>query len=172
MNNMVKTKKAISDIVSTVLIIMLAVVAVGIIGIFLIPLIRDSLAFSGAEVDLIIMEAVYDESQNSVFLAVSRGSDDYNLSKILFILSGSGKNSESFEVKDNLIAPGIIKTYRLQGIESSLDIASVTPFISIRGREKKLGISSEVQIESRTWASQGTNVGSSIPESPKLPPFP
>jgi FlaG/FlaF family flagellin (archaellin) len=168
---MVNSKKAISDIVSTVLIIMLAVVAVGIIGIFLIPLIRDSLAFSGAEVDLIIMEAVYDESKNSVFLAVSRGSDDYNLSKILFILSGSGKNSESFEVKNNLISSGTIKTYQLEGIESSLDIASITPFISIKGREKKLSISSEVQIVPRTWASQGTIV-SSLPPSPTKPPFP
>ncbi len=168
---MVKTKKAISDIVSTVLIIMLAVVAVGIIGAFVVPMIRDSLAFSGAEVDLRIMEAVYDESQKSVFLAVSRGSDEYNLSKVLFILSGSGKNSESFEVKDTLMSIGTIKTYQLQGIESPLDIASVTPFISINGKEKKLDSSSEVEIVSRIWTSRSTAISNVPKGAAPLPNF-
>ena len=156
---MIKPKKAISDIVSTVLIIMVAVAAVGIIGVIVVPMVRNSLTFSDVEVELTITEAVYDEAQNAVFLVVSRGSDDYNLSGISVIISG--ENSIEFQIEGALIDINSARTYKFKGVSFPARIASVNPAVTINGKEKKLGISSEVELIARTWSGPAYELHSS-----------
>jgi hypothetical protein len=66
-----KTKKAISDIVSTVLIIMIAVAAVGIIGAIVVPMVRNSL--QGGTACLAALSDVSIETQGTCITKDARG---------------------------------------------------------------------------------------------------
>ena len=105
---MFKDKKAISDVVATVLIILITVAAVAIIWTAIMPMIRDKLPTSGgctdAQTDLQIISNEGRTCVNSTGVNVQygRGVKDYELENVQVIIS---KDGSSVETQDGCTAP-------------------------------------------------------------------
>jgi hypothetical protein len=144
------SKRAISDIVSTVLIIMIAVVAVGIIGAVIVPMIRDNLgggtlcnqAIGDLYIDTGSGFSCVDLEKGLVVLHVAKGSEEieYAGAKVSVISEG---NSYSYRINSSF--PTIRKTFYLnvsdlEGVES----VEMYPIVLVGQRERVCGMSSTV----------------------------
>lgn len=107
MNSYMSSKKGLSDIVANVMITMITILAVGIIALFVFNLLRDN-TISLSDLDLSInnVEAYYNnqevvshilnanESKETVYVSVERGTDKSNLTGLQFIFSVNGNSYE------------------------------------------------------------------------------
>ncbi len=145
-------KKAISDIVSTVLIIMIAVAAVGVIGAFVVPMIRDNLgtgtACTTATSDLYIDSSsgfsCMDLTKGILPVQITKGSGQitYAGAKVAVISAG---NSYMFNI--NSTFPNSKETFYLNlGNLKSVDSIDLSPIVRIGSSNKVCSKSSSVQL--------------------------
>lgn len=136
-----KTKKAISDIVSTVLIIMIAVAAVGIIGAVVVPMVRNSLQSGTTCLNALSDVSIENErtcfSQNetvcidggtscsSISVQVRKGTDvSVELTSIVVQVMDSSGNSEPYIQNTTGHSLGGVRTYLLENVAN--DAVSIT----------------------------------------------
>jgi hypothetical protein len=118
-----KNKKAVSDIVSTVLIIMLVVAAIGIMGTIIVPMVRDTLqggtACLNAVKDVLLVtetgHTCKTESGNvtNISVQVRKGSDGtVKLGALDILVMGADGNSKTYTLEEDEGMPGIGETRR------------------------------------------------------------
>ena len=148
---MVKRKKGISPVITTVLLILLSISAVVIIAGVIIPFIKDSLSGSKEcfevigqlEIDTESIYTCYDDSNNLVNLTIKRGVKEIDLEGFMIAISGGG-TSETFEIEggevgnvemlngsSDIVIPkrGEERTYSITTTLSTLDYAEIAPIM-------------------------------------------
>ena len=143
------SKKGISAVVATVLIILITVAGVAVIWVGVLPILRESLDFSDLEGRVSVVGTggytVYDSSRGIASVQVKRDVDEGVMDriKIGFIIDGNS-------VSSSVIAPGSGQTrvYNFDlsgyGTPDSVEVAPI--FVSSTGREKEGSMSSEVKM--------------------------
>ncbi len=151
-----KTKKAISDIVSTVLIIMIAVAAVGIIGAIVVPMVRNSL--QGGTACLNALSDVSIETQGTCFkqndsectetttscsnisVQVRKGADaSVNLEKFVVQVMDSTGNSKAHEITfdDETMSLGQVKTFLIENVSNDARSITLAPVVKLGNSAKQ-----------------------------------
>ncbi len=113
MKNKIIEKRGISPIITTVLLIMVSIVAVLIVAGFIIPFIRDSLGESKDCFDVVDQLEIntgsgytcyYNESSTNMIanLTVKRGTKEVDINGFVLAVSGGG-SSKTFEIKEGVV---------------------------------------------------------------------
>lgn len=146
-----KTKKAISDIVSTVLIIMIAVAAVGIIGAVVVPMVRNSLqggtaclnALSDVTVETEGTCVTYNNSAvddtTNISLMIRKGTDaSVDLESVVVQLIDSDGNSrpKTVTVDENLTLGGTW-TYKIVNVTNDVKRITIAPVVKVGNSVKQ-----------------------------------
>jgi len=110
-----KTKKAVSPVVTTVLLICLSVFLITIIARFVIPFVKSSLYESGdcfKTIEQLTINAekgkgfacYIDDNNNAdkVKITIKRGTADIDISRFMIVVSGEG-NSDSFTIQEGRV---------------------------------------------------------------------
>jgi FlaG/FlaF family flagellin (archaellin) len=130
---MVNSKKGVSAIVATVLIIMISVAAVAILWQFIIPTVKESLEESTSEKVQLSIETsggytTWDEVQKIARVQIKRGNDNANLTGLdfNFVKQGNSKKNQTTEVPQ----PNQIKVYEFNlsdfGKPEKVTVAPIT----------------------------------------------
>jgi len=134
-NIMMKNRRGVSGIVTAVLLILVAIVAVALIAAFLVPFIKGTLDVSRECFDVLgSVEPVqstrtcYDSTADSVTITVKRGFDSGSeLQGIVFVAKAPGE-SKTFDSEDlGFILPsaGAEKTYTINDVGLGLAVSSL-----------------------------------------------
>ena len=111
MNNqkMNKNKKSQSEVITTVILILVGIAAVALVSTFVISMVRDNLkgsecfdATGQVNIDVNGGWTYYNYSGTLLFLNVARGNKDFNLTGIL-VSFGDGMNTKSVKITSGLI---------------------------------------------------------------------
>jgi len=143
-------KRAISEIVATVLIILITVAAIGIIWGAVMPMIKENMQSGQAclkaklGIDTTSGYTCYNASSNTVFVVVTRGSETYNLTGIELIVSGGG-NSTRKDFNASLPSENEARKYNIT-TTYSIDKAAVAPIIRIGATTKICDLSAEAVV--------------------------
>jgi len=116
-------KKAISDVIATVLLISLSVAAVGIVSYFIMPMIKEDTNLSPivscidlkSSSPLTIQDACFNQQTNDIELKITRMAKELEITKLSFSIT-SNTNAKSFICKSDcknckIIESGRVKTY-------------------------------------------------------------
>ena len=158
--NMINQKKAVSEIVSTVLIIMIAVAAVGIIGAIVVPMVRDNLeggtACMNALSDIQIMTegtcySLGNESANeisNITLQVRKGSDEgVDLAALIVHVTDSIGDSIPHTEEINM-SLGQTRVFTIQNVSHNATHVSVSPVVRVGNSEKQCDSAGQVRLRS------------------------
>lgn len=139
-----KTKKAISDIVSTVLIIMIAVAAVGIIGAIVVPMVRNSLQGGTAclnalsDVSIELQGTCINGNDNSIKVQVRKGSDaSVSLDSFIVQIIDTAGDSEPRTIENVTMSLGQIKTYTLEDVSVDAESITLAPVVKVGSSTKQ-----------------------------------
>jgi len=141
-------KRGISEIVATVLIIAIAVVAAGIIMVWVVPMVRNNLGSNDcSNVNVFIVSAegytCTDLAKNRTIVMIRRGDDILNLSKVKIILTkeGNSYSAESF-------APSALQTITVAINNTNFvpDKIEISPIVKSGKSEKVCSVSSSVSV--------------------------
>jgi flagellin-like protein len=144
-----RSKKGISAIVATVLIILITVAAVAILWTAVIPMIQRNVEFNALDVTLTIVTqggyTAYDVDKKIASVQVKRGQDDNEMERLRIIFSIDGESVPSLVVAP---APGNSKTYifNLSGFGEPEKVSVSPVFIIGSGSEKEGSVTSDVAI--------------------------
>ena len=131
-------KKAISDIVSTVLIIMIAVAAVGIIGAIIVPMVRNSLQAGTVclevtrDLEIAATDSCYTlgntTSNTTVKVAVRRGTGNYNLAELTLHAIDNQGNSipHAVNLTGNNLESGASRSYNFNMTSNTTVVSAVS----------------------------------------------
>ncbi len=154
-----KGKKAISEIVSTVLIIMIAVAAVGIIGAIVVPMVRNSL--QGGTACLNALSDVSIETQGtcinksdrsgnssltntSLRVQVRKGSDaSVELDKLVIQVMDKSGNSNPREILSVNMSLGQIRVFSVFNVSNAADAITLAPVVKIGNSIKQCDASTQ-----------------------------
>lgn len=135
-------KSGVSAVVTTVLIIMITVAAVGIIWAVIIPMIRDNLGSSvvcnDADVSIGTSQGYtcYDAAQKVVAVQAVKGVNEINVSGLKFLISSSG-SSVSYST-DFVFEKGASKTFYINtSTLASVDQISLVPILTDGKKSKE-----------------------------------
>jgi len=151
-----KTKKAMSDIVSTVLIIMIAVAAVGIIGAIVVPMVRNSL--QGGTACLNALSDVSIETQgtcfnrsasgtanSTIFVRVNKGSDaSVILDSLVIQAVDIDGNSNRHIISNVSLSLGQIRVFNITNVSNRAHAITLAPVVRIGNSPKQCDPSSQV----------------------------
>jgi len=138
-----RNKRGLSDVVVTVLIILLIVAAIAIIWAAVIPMIRTNI--EGSEkcisADVFIDSSsgytCTDLSKNTTAVMVTRGGSNIEIREIMIIFNLEGN---SYQRKVNAPAPGNSITYYFINMDFKPDLIRVAPIVKIGGRERQCDV--------------------------------
>ena len=138
---MVLTKKGISAIVATVLILLISIVGVGIIWGGIMPLFKDLNYISYADIKLDIVTqgyTVYDPELHFAFVQVARGKDNLNLTalEVSFNIEGNSVTYRNYDVPSNNGKKTYKYNFTRDGIVGDPKSVSVAPVFTLGGQEK------------------------------------
>ena len=161
-------KKGLSTVVTTLLIILLSLVSIGIIWVVVKNLIGDAtseISFDTFSLNLGISNAYIDNTTSQVYVAVRRSAGAGNLSGIYFIFH-NGTSSTS--VKRNIVLKELEeKTFTFTSIEvggiNNVQKVSVSPISKNAGSEVILGITDTFDI-STSSGTGGLTCGNGVCE--------
>lgn len=128
-------KKGISHLVSTVLFVMIIVLAVGIIAIAVIPMIRDNLSnsiecqFNDVHFETSKGYTCYDSVHDLVAIQIAKGIENVNVSGLKFLISSSG-SSFSYNIKFNFENDYTPIFYLNTSILASVDKLAFAPILT------------------------------------------
>lgn len=142
------SKRGVSAVVATVLIIMITVAAIGIIWVAIVPMIKDNLSGSivcnDADLSIEILNGYtcYDSVNNIVAVQVVKGTNEVNVSGLKFLISSLG-SSISYST-DFVFERGESKIFYINtSILTSVDQIFIVPILTDGAKEKECpGISS------------------------------
>lgn len=158
-------KRAMSSVITTVLIVFLSIALIGILAAFVFPLVKNSISFSGLSSSLDIKEAVYDSMGKSLYLSLARGNDEINLTGLVFKVYVAG-NTVSYVIRDNLPGFNEEKSFQLTEIDVQPDSVAVSPIAKKGNTEKILSIADKSDVVEGKWAVGAQQVDSEVPLSP------
>jgi hypothetical protein len=141
----IKNKSGISEVIATVLLVMLSIITVFIIGTLLFNLVQDNLYFGNLDlsvhIDPDLPTPCYNSTEGKLVVAVSRyGDNTLNVSGIRVIAYMPDGNSISVVSKVPLENLQVLPYYLL-GLSTKPLSASVAPIVSVKGKEKELDVS-------------------------------
>src|SRR3989338_1293169 len=154
-------KKGLSTVVTTLLIILLSLVSIGIIWVVVKNLIGDAtseISFDTFSLNLGISNAYIDNTTSQVYVAVRRSAGAGNLSGIYFIFH-NGTSSTS--VKRNIALKELeeqtftFTSEEIGGIDN-VELVSVSPISSSSGKETILGITDTAELGTAISGTGGT----------------
>jgi len=160
-----KSKKALSAVVATVLIILITVAAVTIIWAAIIPMIKNKISGGSLCLDAVSQVSLVKDggytcytknSSGSVLnlsLQITHGAKDFDLSDIQVLVSSEG-NTKTFMLSNlNLSMPGINeeKVYQINinktRTVTSLDKVQIAPIVKVGNTQETCDISSEAVLD-------------------------
>ena len=160
-----KSKKALSAVVATVLIILITVAAVTIIWAAIIPMIKNKISGGSLCLDAVSQVSLVKDggytcytknSSGSVLnlsLQITHGAKDFDLSDIQVLVSSEG-NTKTFMLSNlNLSMPGINeeKVYQINinktRTVTSLDKVQIAPIVKVGSTQETCDISSEAVLD-------------------------
>ena len=137
-------KKGVSGVIATVLTILLTIVVVGILSAVIIPFTKDNLEDStncdniAEGLDIVHDESCYDLNQTNVTIKFGNIKSDE-----IYIVASSGGNSQSFQLKNNVIPPsGIDDSILPNGDAISLPIGGGKRKFVINARYEEIEVGS------------------------------
>ena len=160
--NLIQNKRAVSDVVATVLIIVITVAAVGILWTAVIPLVKDNLTLtdSCSKADVKITQTqgytCYDPNKKALIVQVEKGSEEINISKLKFLIYSEG-NSESIIQHTDLPLNSRKVFYFFPDYTPSK--VSIAPIITTDKFTKECGITSTIDIQNCDLTSIDLNNG-------------
>ncbi len=161
-------KRGVATIISVVLIIFIAIALIGLLAAFVIPLVRDSITFSGMISNLDITDAVYTSSDSSLYVSLKRNSDEGNLSGLKLVVLVAG-NSQAYEIRNNLPGIGEERSYQLTDIVSKPDYVEVYAIVKKGNLEKVLSLSDKQEVIEGQWGVGFAEVSTELPSNPPAP---
>jgi hypothetical protein len=179
---MLNSKNSQANVITTILLILVSVVAVSILGIFIINFVKDNLKFSNVNVELSIDtgngKPCYNPESLELKLYIRRTGGNGNLSAIKLVVFYNDGNRESMLNRE---VPLVFENfeYVFYELENKPDYIAIAPVVKIDNKEKALDLSDKVEvISSSDCSSSGQTVSgavlSSSPESvvgkPPAPP--
>ena len=127
-------KKGLSDVINTVMLVALTIVAIGAIWVAIIPMIRDRMGSSDSclnadvSIDTVQGYTCWDSAQKVIVVQVKTGNVDVNVSGFKFLVS-SGGNSILYP-KESYIPPNSYNVFFLNSTRiSSIDRIGVSAVI-------------------------------------------
>lgn len=137
-----KTKKALSDIVSTVLIIMIAVAAVGIIGAVVIPMVKNNLqagtaclnALTDVTIDTDNTCITYNATNSAnISLMIRRGTDKSIIldSVIVQAIDSTGSSKPTSVKIDGNLTLGGTWSYEVIGVSNDTKKITIAPVVRV-----------------------------------------
>lgn len=136
-----KDKKGISDVIATILIVMITVLAIGIIWVTILPMIRENLAVSdvceNAGISIISSQGyTCYQSNNITMVQVSKANTNVNVTGLTFSISSLG-NSYDYDNQKVAYSTLDYNVYYLNTSEfSEIEKVSVVPVIKFGDSEK------------------------------------
>ncbi len=149
--NWLKSKRSQAEIIVTVLLILIALVAVGIVSMFVINLVRENLKGTDCfkttgQLEIKLDEGVtsFDSVSKKLSITIERGTESFNLTGIV-VAAGSEASSETYTVKsgtvtgitmypsgENLSLPnqGQKLSYIIQTTSTAVNTVSIAPVIN------------------------------------------
>lgn len=167
----IKNKRGVSEVVSTVLIILVGILVVSIVGIWILNMVRDNTAIENLNLNLYIDstqgQPCYNSALGKLVVGVTRsGGENANITGIKMVATMS--NGKSISVV-NKIAMGNLETYRYSifGLSSKPQYVKVAPIVRLsNGREKEVDLSrSEAVVEGECDYASDTNSGIVLDDS-------
>lgn len=144
-------KKGVSALVATVLLVLIAVAAVGIIWGMLMPMLQEKIAEASRacinaniRIDAERGYTCYDAASKNLSIMVSRGADELDIAGIQVIVFAAG-NSYRFDVEDNIPSANSASVFVLE-VEAVPEYATVAPVMQIGKSKKTCGIASRADI--------------------------
>lgn len=149
MKHNIMQKRGVGDVVATVLIVVIIVLAVGLVGFFVFNFINDkSVDLSDLNLNIKSAEAFYNnqqmvsnilnanESKETVYVSVERGSDEANLTGLKFVFTIKGNSQSCLRTT----VPGLLET-SVYAFKSSIfsvkpEKVEVVPIVTIGKTEK------------------------------------
>jgi hypothetical protein len=138
---MVVSKRGISAIVATVLIILISIVGVGIIWGVILPLFEEVgyLSYSDIKLDILLEGyTVYDPEMHFAFVQVARGNDNLNLTavEVIFTINGSSVPYRNYDYPSKNEKKNYKFNFTYDGIDGDPSEVSVAPVFNLNGQEK------------------------------------
>jgi flagellin-like protein len=132
-------KRGVSEIVTTVLIIMISVVAVGILWTTISPMIREALKSDFSNLDLHIGEdyTFYSPAAETMYVQVKRGVgslSDFNLSSIKIYIGWNGEDRVG--TRTNVPGVGGSIVYAFNGLPNKPTSVKIAPVVTVNGKQK------------------------------------
>lgn len=156
-------KKAISDIVATVLIIMITVAAVGIIGAIVVPMVRDSLtggsacfnALSDVAIDAesgwtCITKSAVTENDANISVQIRKGSDvNVNLGTVDIIVGDASGSEKSYRINsEDSPMPGINEAavFTIENVNNNSVYIKLVPVLQLGNKLKECDATGKVTL--------------------------
>jgi UDP-N-acetylmuramyl pentapeptide phosphotransferase/UDP-N-acetylglucosamine-1-phosphate transferase len=154
-----KNHKSQTEVIVTVLLVLIGIIAVGLVSAWIINMVRSNLqgteCFNTADqIKVDLGDYTYfSASSNRTYVSISRGAGDFNLTGFIITVSGAG-SSQTYNIKDgatgsasgvllypnsvNLVVPGLsgLKTYNLSYTAGEVKKVKVVPIILTNNKEK------------------------------------
>ncbi len=168
-----KSKKSQTDVIITVLLILVGLVGVSFVAVFGFNFIKENLTpVQNADIylDSSSMIPFYYNVTSEVYVVVGRGTDDANLSGVVLIVSNKG-NSKSFKYN---IAPSTNerKLYSVGPFNSKPDFIAVAAIVISGEKEKILAASEKFEIIESNQFFSNIDTNSGFVGNIDLPPEP
>jgi len=191
-NRCMISKKAMSDVVATVMITTISILAVAIVGIFIFNFMNDnSISLSDLDLKINKVEAFYNnlpiasqiinanEFTETTYVSIERGSDSSNLTGLKFIFSVDGNSYECIR----RTVPNILET-SVYAFKSSIfnkkpEKVEVVPLVRLNNKERvaRGGFFASIVSETGTEFGEKYNecggfccgINADLPPSPGLP---
>ncbi len=158
-------KKGLSTVINAVLLIFLVVVLIGALALYIFPLVKTSIVFSGISTNIVITNAVYDSEEGAVYISIDRKADNANVTGIKFVLSIEG-NSEVYDIRSNLPGPNEERSFKLNGVSKKPSYVEVYAYAKKGNSEKLLELSDKKDVKEGKWLEGSNPVDGFLPPEP------
>jgi len=192
--NYMKNKKGVSDVVNSVLLVILTILIIGVVGIFVFTFLSDnSISLSDMNLNIQKVEAFHNnqlvksqvytagsegsimEYRETMYVSVDRGSDLANLSGLKFVFSIDGNSYACLRKSVPNVLESHIYSFKSSIFNKKPDKIEVIPLAIINGKERiaKTGYTAEISETERTFSEKINECGGFCCEAnPNLPPYP
>jgi len=160
-------KKAQSNIIVTVLLVLIGLVAVSLLSVWIINFVRENTAFDNASLELFIepsgtyttADYLYNgisAGESMVFVKVRRGAGNVELSGIKFIFYKPNGRIDSY-TSQTIIGELESRTYYLSNNYKNYVKVEIAPIVKVNGKEKTLAVTSSIDLNPSAVTPDVTN---------------
>ncbi len=184
------SKRGLSDLIGTVLIIVIVIAALIPISFFLINFVRDkTVSLSDLDLSLKNIEAYHNneplpsnilnsqESMETVYVSLERGSDKTNLTGLKFVFTVGGNSHSCIRQSVPQVSETSIYAFKSDIFNNELDSIVVVPIITIGNSERSVGsgYSAKIFNTTKTFTEKINECGGfccnddDMPDNPNIP---